>query len=176
VAVLTTILSSFTAYDDAVLKWNLAKRKMIIRKYGTPCGTASAHDAFLSDVPTDDLEVMPTLEQCTDEYYDTEVRVPFSSVAFSSSFAPGRDLSQFWEIDSACSNLTSFRSDFVTFDPPSAPSRVGGVGVHVKGSGTVRIALLLASGQPIHRTVHALYTLDMSFASPQSIGRLFGVN
>jgi hypothetical protein len=49
----------------------------------------------MSDVPTDDNEDMPTLEECTDEYYDTEVSVPFNSVAFSSSIAAGRDLSQF---------------------------------------------------------------------------------
>ena len=54
--------------------------------------------------------------------------VPFSFVAFSSSLTPGRDLSQFWVANSACSiNLTAFRSDYVTFDPPSVSSRVGGV-------------------------------------------------
>jgi hypothetical protein len=101
------------------------------------------------------------------------VSVPFSSIAFSSSLSPGRDLSQFWVIDSACSvNLTAFRGDFTTFAPPSAPSRVGGVGIDVKGSGSVRISVRLASGQLIHRMVHALHTPDMSSRSAQRIGRL----
>jgi hypothetical protein len=130
------ILSSSTAPDDALLKWTLAKRKMIIQRYGTPSGSAFAHVAMLSDVPADDAHGLPTLEDCTDEYDDTEVSVPFSSIAFSSSLTPGRELSQFWVVNSACSiNLTAFRSDLTTFMPPSAPSRVGGVGVDVKGSG-----------------------------------------
>jgi hypothetical protein len=98
-----------------------------------PGGSALAHAALLSDVPTDDFDVMPTLEDCTYKYDDTEVSAPFSYVAFSSCLAPGRDLSQFWVVDSAaCSiNLNTFRSDFVTFAPPSAPFRMGGVGVDV---------------------------------------------
>jgi hypothetical protein len=110
---------------------------MIIQKYGTPGGSATAQAALLSDVTAaDDPGGLPTLEDCTDNYDDTEVSVPFSSVAFSSSLTPGRDLSQFWVIDSACSiSLTAFRGDFTTFAPSSAPPRVGGVGVDVKGSG-----------------------------------------
>jgi hypothetical protein len=88
------ILSSCTATYDALLKWTLANRKMIIQKY-VPGGTASAHAVMLSDVPADDADSLPTLEDCTDEYDDTEVSVPFSSVALSSSLTPGRDLSQF---------------------------------------------------------------------------------
>jgi hypothetical protein len=89
----------------------------------------------MRDVLTDDVDVLPTIEDCTSEYDDTEASVPFTFVAFSSSLARGRGLSQFWVVDSACSiNLTAFRSDFVTFAPPSAPSRVGRVGVYVKGS------------------------------------------
>jgi hypothetical protein len=104
--------------------------------YGTPGGSASAHTAVMSDVPADDADALVTLEDCTDEYDDTELSVPFSSVAFSSSLAPSRDLWRFWVADSACSiNSTAFRSDFVTFAPPSAPSRVGGVGVDVMGRG-----------------------------------------
>jgi hypothetical protein len=94
-------------------------RRDINNKYGTHNGHAPAHAALLSDVPTDDLDDMPTLKECTDEYDDSKVSVPFSSVAFSFSLAPSRDLSQFWVIDSAFSiNLTAFRSDFVTFAPP----------------------------------------------------------
>jgi hypothetical protein len=105
------------------------------------------------------------------------VSVPLSYVAFSSSLTSGRDLSQFWVVDSACSiNLAAFRGDFATFIPPSAPSRVGGVGVDVKGSGSVRISVRLACGQIIHRTVHALYTHDLSSRSAQRIGRLLSVN
>jgi hypothetical protein len=145
-------MSACTAPDDAILKWNLAKRKMTVQKYGAPCGTTSAHAALLSDVPADDApaddtDSLPALEDCADDYDDDEVSVPFIYVAFSSSLAPGRNLSQFWVVDSACSiSLTAFRDDFVEFTPPSAPSRVGGVGVDVKGSGPVRISVRLASG------------------------------
>jgi hypothetical protein len=41
------------------------------------------------------LVLTPTLEKSTDEYDDTEMSVPFSSVAFSSSITHGRDLSQY---------------------------------------------------------------------------------
>jgi hypothetical protein len=49
---------------------------------------------------------------------------------------------------------------------------VGGVGVDVKGSGSVRVSVRLASRQLIHRTVHALYTPDISSRSAHRIGRL----
>jgi hypothetical protein len=115
---------------------------------------------------------MPTLEDSTDEYEDTEVSVPFSYIAFSSSLGPSRDVSQFWVVDCARSiNLTAFRSDFVTFAPPSAPSRVGGVGVDVKGSGSVRTFIRLASGHAVPRTIHATYTPDLSSRYAQRIGR-----
>jgi hypothetical protein len=105
------------------------------------------------------------------------VSVPFSSVAFSSSIILGRDLSRHWVVDSACSiNLTAFRSDFSTFTPPSTRSRVGGVGVDVKGSGFVRMSIRLASRQAIHRTIHALYTPDLSSRSTQRIERLLSVS
>jgi hypothetical protein len=87
------ILSSCTAPDDALLRWTLAKRKMIIQKYGATGGSHSAHAALLSDVPADASASLPTLEECTDEYDDTEVSVPFNRVAFSSSLTPGRNLS-----------------------------------------------------------------------------------
>jgi hypothetical protein len=64
---------------------------------------------MLSDVPIDDADVQHTLEDCKDEYDDIEVSVPFSYVELSSSLAYGRDLSQFWVVDSACSiNFTAF--------------------------------------------------------------------
>jgi hypothetical protein len=174
---LSHIMSSCTTSDDALLKWTLAKRKMIIQKCGTPNGFALAHVALISDVPTDDPDVMPTLEECKDEYDDTEVSVPFSSIAFSSSLAHGRDLSMFWVIESACSfNLTAFRSDFGKVAPPSAPSRDGGVDVDVKGGGTVRISILLASGHVIHCTVHALHTPNIPSRSDQRTGRLLIVS
>jgi hypothetical protein len=44
---------------------------------------------MLSDVPAEDTDSMPTLEDCTYAYDDTEVSVPFISVAFSSSLTPG---------------------------------------------------------------------------------------
>ena len=82
------ILSSCTTPDDALLRWTLAKRKMIILKYGAPGGSHFAHADVLSNVPADDSDSLPTLEECTDEYDDTEVSVSFSSVAFSSSLTP----------------------------------------------------------------------------------------
>jgi hypothetical protein len=88
-------MSSYTSSDEPLLKWTLAKQKMIVQKYGTLDGSASPHAALRSDVPTDDASVMPTLEDCTGEYDDTEVSVPFNSFALSSSLALGRDLSQF---------------------------------------------------------------------------------
>jgi hypothetical protein len=51
---------------------------MIIQKYGTLDDTAIAHAALLGDVSTYDNDVMPTLEDCTDEYDGTEVSVPFT--------------------------------------------------------------------------------------------------
>jgi hypothetical protein len=87
------IMSSCTVPDDALLRWTLAKRKMIVQKYGTPGGSASTNAALLSDVPIDESDSLPTLEDCTDEYDDTEVSVTFSSVVLSSSITRGRDLS-----------------------------------------------------------------------------------
>jgi hypothetical protein len=97
---LNHLMSASTAPDDAILKWNLAKRKMTVQKYGAARGTTYAHAALLSDVhaddaPADDTDSLSTLEDCVDDYDDDEVSVPFSSVAFSSSLAPGRNLSQF---------------------------------------------------------------------------------
>jgi hypothetical protein len=93
---LNHIMSSCIASADALLKWTLAKRKMIIQTYDTFGGTALAQVALLCDVPIDDPKVMPTLEECIDEYDESEVSIPFSSGAFSSFLAPGRDLSQIW--------------------------------------------------------------------------------
>jgi hypothetical protein len=158
------------------MKLTMAKRKMIIQKYGTLGGCASSHVAMLSDVSPDEHDALPTLEERTDTFDDTEVSVPFTYIAFSSSIAPCRDLSQFWVVDSACSiNLAAFRSDFVMFDPPSTSSRVGDVGVDVKGSGTLRIFIMLASSETIHCTVHALYTPDLSSRSAQHSGPLLSV-
>jgi hypothetical protein len=174
---LNHIMSSCIASDEALLKWTLAKRKMIVQKYGSRGGSALAHTALLRDVPTNDTDAMPTPEDCTNEYDDTEVSVYLSSVAFSSSLAPGHDLSQFWVVDSACSiNFTAFRSDFVKFAPPSAPSRAGGVGVDIKGSGSVWISIRLACGRAIHRTIHAMYTPDLSSRSAQRTDRLLSVS
>jgi hypothetical protein len=164
------IMTSCTTSDDALLNWTLAKRKMIVHKYGTLGGHAHAHAALLSDASTDAIVVMPTLDERTDEYDYSEVSVPFSSVAFSSSLALGRDMPQFWVIDSACSiNLTTFRGDFVTFDPPSVTSHNGSVGADVKGCGKVHIITLLVSCLSIRRIVHAMYTLDMSSRSAHRI-------
>jgi hypothetical protein len=92
-------MSACTAPDDAIFKWNLAKRKMTVQKYGAPGGTTSAHAALLSDVladdaPADDADSLPTLDGCADDCDDDEVSVPFNSMAFSSSLTPGRNLSE----------------------------------------------------------------------------------
>jgi hypothetical protein len=70
----------------------------------------------------------------------------------------------------------AFQHDFVTSDPPATPSRVGGVDVDVKGSGIIRLSILLVSGLIIHRTVHALYTHDLSSRSAHRICRLLIVS
>jgi hypothetical protein len=72
-------------------------------EYATHGGSASPHAALQSDVPLDESDSLPTLEDCTDEYDDTEVSVPFGSIAFSSSITHGRDLSQHWVVDSSYS-------------------------------------------------------------------------
>jgi hypothetical protein len=61
------IMSSCTAPDDALQRWTIAKGKMIIQKYGAHGGSHSAHAALMSDVPADDSDSLPTLEECTDE-------------------------------------------------------------------------------------------------------------
>jgi hypothetical protein len=90
VAISTT---SCTASDDALLKWTLAKRKLIVQKFCHPNNTAPAHAALFSDMshagssphaPTN----VPTVEECIDEYDDTEISVHFSSVEFTSSLVP----------------------------------------------------------------------------------------
>jgi hypothetical protein len=61
-------MSSCNAPDDALLRWTLAKRKMIVQKNGTLGGSATTHVAVLSDVTAaDDTNGMLTLEDCTDE-------------------------------------------------------------------------------------------------------------
>jgi hypothetical protein len=134
------------------LKWTLAKRTLIDKKYGHN-NTVSVRAALPSDLPHADtfphvpLDV-PTLEECTDVYDDIEVGLSFNSVAFSSSLTLGRDRSNFWVVDSACSiDLTECRDNFVTFEPPSGSTRIGGVGENVKGSGTIRLAVPLVSDE-----------------------------
>jgi hypothetical protein len=154
---------------------------MIVQKYGASSEHAS-HNALLSDMHKSDTYgdtpgAGPLEMECTDEYDGTEVSTTFCSIAFTASTLPRRELSQFWVVDSVCSiNLTAFRSDFVSFDPPSDTSRVGGVGVDVLGSGNVEIAIPIVYGQIICRTVHALYTLDLSARCAQRIGRLLSVS
>jgi hypothetical protein len=146
------IMSSCTAIDDALIKWTLAKRKMTVHKYGAPSEKAF-HNALLSDMHQSDRYgdppgACPSEMECIDEYDATEVGTTFCSLAFSASTPPGRDLSDFWVVDFACSiYLTAFRSDFVSFDPPSGPCSVGGVGVDVLGSGNVEIAIPLVYGR-----------------------------
>jgi hypothetical protein len=145
--------------------------------YGAMAHPPPSHLSSPTSTPADHSSRNAPLEECTYEYDDTEVSVPFTSVAFSSSLALGRDLSQFWVLDSARSiNLTAFRSDFVMFAPPSAPSRVGGVGVDVKDSGTIRLFSMLSLGQAIHRTIHALYILDLSSRFALRMGRPLSVS
>ena len=62
------------------------------------------------------------------------------------------------------------------FTPPSAPTRIGGVGVDVKCNGSVRISVRLATCLLIHRIVHALYTPGLSSRYAQGIGRLLSVS
>jgi hypothetical protein len=160
-------MRSYQAHDDCP-------------KYGTPSGPAS-HNAPLSDVHQSDAEsdapgAGPSETKSTNEYDDTHVSASLRSVAFSAFAPPGRDLSQSWVVNSACSiRLTAFRSDFVSFDPPSGTSHVGGVGVDVRGRGKIAIAIPFIYGQIIHRSFHALHTLYLSARCEQRIGRLRSV-
>jgi hypothetical protein len=174
------IMSSCTSSSDAMLKWTLAKRKIIVLQYGAPTGQAS-HNALLSDMHQSDTNgdapgAGPSEMECTDEYDHTEVGTTFCDIAFSASTP--RDVTfTHWVVHSACSiNLNAFRSDFVIFDPPSGTSRVGGVSVDVLGSGNVEIAIPLVSGQIRRRKVHALYTHDLSARFAQRIGRPLSVS
>jgi hypothetical protein len=81
---------------------------LTVQKHGTPNGTTPAHAALLRDMSHADSDVhasldVPTLEECTGDYDDTKVSVPFSSVTLSFSLAPGRDLSEILVVHSACS-------------------------------------------------------------------------
>jgi hypothetical protein len=79
-------------------------------------------------------------------------------------------------VDSACSiNLTTFWSDFTDFQTPSRPSKVGGVGVTLKDSGTACVPICLVSCQTVFRLVHALYAHGLTSRSAHlgwHIGRL----
>jgi hypothetical protein len=162
-----------------VLRWTLAKRKHIAEKYaGQP-----PPNAHLSDLPTDmafeeDAADAEHLEyDMQDEFDDTEVGTSFAYVAFASSASTVTDMSEYWVVDSACSvNLTAFRSGFAEFHPSSRRSNVGGVGVTVQGSGTVRIPIGLVSGHTLFRRVHALYTPDLSSRYAQHISRMLSVS
>jgi hypothetical protein len=48
------ILSSFTVYDAALMKLSIAKRKIIIQKYGSHGSIEASHTTLLSDVSQDD--------------------------------------------------------------------------------------------------------------------------
>jgi hypothetical protein len=94
-------MRSYTSTYDALRKWTLAKRKMIVQKYGTPSGHASHHNALRSDMHHSDTDgaapgASPLEMECTYEYDDAEVITIFCSIAFSASTLPGRDISQFW--------------------------------------------------------------------------------
>jgi hypothetical protein len=173
------VWSTSKAPDADVLRWTLAKPKQNAEKYaGQPPPTA-----HLSDVPADMASVEDAADgepldyDRQDEYDDTEVSTSFASVAFASSASSVVDLSDYFIVDSACSvNLTAFRSDFSEFHPSSRRNTVGGVGVIVQGSGTVRIPMCLVSGQTVFRRVHALYTPDFSSRSAYHISRLLSVS
>jgi hypothetical protein len=119
------ILSSYTSSDNALLKWTLAKRMMIIHKYGTHVVPAS-RNAHMSDVPQSDAEsdapgAGPTELECIDEHDDTEVSTSFCSLALSTTTPPGSYFSQFWVINSPRSvNHTGFRSGSCHSTPPRA--------------------------------------------------------
>jgi hypothetical protein len=153
---------------------------LIVQKHGHT-NTASAHAALLSDLSHADTSPLaaldvPTLEECTDVYDDIGASLSFNSFAFISSLTPGRDLSNIWEVDSACLiNLTACRGDLITVEPPSGSTRIGNAGLNVLGTGIIRFAVPLVYGHIIHRTIHALFTPDFSSRSAQRIGHLLNV-
>jgi hypothetical protein len=123
---------------------------MIVQKYGAPSGHAS-HNALVSDMQQLDTRgdapgAGPSEMECTDEYDDTEVGITFCSIALSASTPPGRDLSDFWVVGSACSiNLTAFRSAFLS-DPPSGTFRVVVLVLTCLGAATLRLPSHLSLG------------------------------
>jgi hypothetical protein len=175
------ILSSYAASDDTLMKWTLAKRKLIAQKNWQPqqhCPRACC--PLERPLPRGHLSAysldFPILEEYTDVYDDTKVSLPSSYVAFFFSLDHGRDISDFWVVDSACSiNLAACRDDFVTFEPPSGASHIGGAGVDVQSSGTIRLAIPHVFGHIIHRIIRALFTPDLSLRSSQCIGCLLSV-
>jgi hypothetical protein len=173
------VWSTCKARDADVLRLTLAKRKQIAEKYaGQPPPTAHLSDVHADMASVEDAADGEPLDyDMHDEYDDREVNTSFASVAFASSASYVAHMSDYWVVDSACSvNLTAFRSDFSEFHPSSRRSTVGGVGVTVQGSGTVRISICLVSGRTVFRRVHAFYTPDLSSGSAQHISRLLSVS
>jgi hypothetical protein len=106
------------------------------------------------------------------------VRSPLCPVALLSLPRPdGFSLSQCRVVDSACSiNLSAHRSDFITLTPATDTSIVGGVGVIIRGSGTVHLHIQLQSGAVITRIIHTLLTPDLITWSSQGISKLLIVS
>jgi hypothetical protein len=71
------MMSSFTTIYDTLLKWTLAKRKMIVQRYGTPSGHASYNALLYADMHQSDTDgdapgAGPSKMECTGGNDDTE--------------------------------------------------------------------------------------------------------
>jgi hypothetical protein len=112
-----------------------------------------------------------------DKYDDTTAIISYAYVAFASSHSSIIDMSGYLVVESTCLvNLTTFRSDLTDFQPPFRLTRVGGVCVIVKGSGTIRVAICIGSRQTVFRLVHALHTHDLTSRSAHHIGHVLIVS
>jgi hypothetical protein len=80
---------------------------------------------------------------------------------------PSLPLSDYWDVDSACSiNLSTHCDDFLSFTASNTNSEVGGVGVSIHDNGIARIRIPLQSGTIIiTRDLFALFNL-YSFQAP----------
>jgi hypothetical protein len=82
-----------------------------------------------------------------------------------------------WVVDAAYSiNLAAHHNDFLVFSFSKTKSTVGGVGVVIQGSDSVRIRIPRQSRRTISRDIFALYTLDLITRSSHGISRLLRVS
>jgi hypothetical protein len=167
--------SDCKATDAQILKWQRYKITTLDNHYNHP----KSPTAHLSEIVDDTIATVDSVVDVEeDPLSDYIVSSPLCPVALLSlQRPPPTSLSQCWVVDSACSiNLSAHRTDFITFQPSTDHSTVGGVGVAIKGSGTVRIKIQLQSGSIITRDLFTLFTPALIARSSQGISILLSVS